>query len=63
MQEFNPANAVKVAADDVTSLRRCDVFRVLDWTPAEHRDAVAGFIAAHRPDLAGEVTECLADCG
>lgn len=62
MMTFNPALAVKVAADDVGSLRRIDVFRVLDWTPPAHRQAVADYLIRERPDLAGEVAEALADC-
>jgi hypothetical protein len=58
---FNVQSAVKVAADDVRSLRRCDVFRVLDWAPAEHRGAVADHIRAERPDLTDEVAEVLAE--
>ncbi len=56
---FDVAIAIKVAADDVTKLRRADVFRVLDWTPAENRQVVAEYIKKERPDLAGEVFDVL----
>lgn len=52
---------ITIAADSVGQLRRCDVFRVLEWCPAERRAELAGWLVAERPDLAGEVAECLAD--
>lgn len=56
---FNPEQAIKVSADDVTKLRRMDVFRVLDWTPPEHRQAVADHINDNREDLKKEVEEVI----
>jgi hypothetical protein len=58
MTEFDPKNAIRIAADDIESLRKADVYRVLDSFP-EHRDALAAYITEHRPDLKGEVDECL----
>jgi len=52
--------AIKIAADSIEQLRRCDVFRLLD-TYADDRQDMAEYIRHHRPDLAGEVTDCLMD--
>ena len=57
MQDFNPENWIRIAADSVEKLRRCDVFRVLDCRYAEAVQ-VKEFIIANRPDLADEVEEC-----
>lgn len=56
---FDPAKAVLVAADDVSRLRRCDVFRVLEWTPVRERVEVAAYLCRSRPDLVDEVTAVL----
>lgn len=61
MTDFNPALAIQVSADSIEELRRCDVFRVLEWSGAEFREVVAEYIRAHRPDLTGEVGEVLAE--
>jgi hypothetical protein len=65
VKEFNPAQAILISADSIAELRRCDVFRVLEWTAAEHRAAVAEYVSRNRPELAGEVlavlTELLTD--
>jgi len=52
-------NCIKLAADDISQLRRCDVFRVLEAADdcAVLAEAVA-FIEKARPDLAEEVAEC-----
>lgn len=55
------ASFIKVAADDIASLRKQDVDRVLSEAPAEHRQAVADYIVANRADLAEEVAECMAE--
>jgi DNA polymerase III sliding clamp (beta) subunit (PCNA family) len=52
---FDPALCVRIAADDVASLRRVDVARVLDNAPPERLDDVACYIVANRPDLRGAV--------
>lgn len=59
---YDPMMAVKLAADSIEQLRKCDVFRVLNSTmTGPNLRAVAAFITTHRPDLATEVVECLAD--
>jgi 8-oxo-dGTP pyrophosphatase MutT (NUDIX family)/alkylhydroperoxidase family enzyme len=58
---FSPEAAVKVAADDVARLRKPDVFRVIDWSPPEHRQAVADYIRTNRPELADEVADVMSD--
>lgn len=61
MNEFNAALAIHVSADRVEELRRCDVFRVLEWSAPENRPAVAEYIRGHRPDLAAEVLSVLTE--
>jgi hypothetical protein len=60
-KDFDPAQAVKIAADDITKLRKTDVFRVLEQTPAAHLNKVVAYIKSKRPDLAAEVDESRAD--
>jgi hypothetical protein len=55
---FNPASAIQIVADDVSQLRRSDVFRLLD-TYHEQRHAIAAYLRQHRPDLAEEIADCL----
>jgi hypothetical protein len=52
---------IRIAADSIGQLRRCDVFRVLDWAPPGRMMALARWIAAKRPDLKAEVAHCQAD--
>ncbi len=59
--DFNPDSAIKIAADDITKLRKPDVFRVLDWAPTEHRDSLASHIIKNRPDLKAEVDDVLSE--
>lgn len=61
--EFRPEQAIKIAADNIGSLRKPDVFRVLDWAPAEHREKLANYITSNRPELADEVKDVMADVG
>jgi hypothetical protein len=61
MNEFNPAQAILISADSIEQLRRCDVFRVLEWTPEEHRETVANYIWDNRPDLHHAISEALTD--
>ena len=57
---FDPSAFVKIAADDIASLRRCDVFRLLDSLQADdRRDAMAAYIRDHRSDLVPTVKEAL----
>jgi len=54
--------AIKIAADDVQSLRRVDVFRVLDSIQDQARmDGVAAYITDARKDLVAEVASCLGE--
>ncbi|MEZ2132483.1 MULTISPECIES: hypothetical protein [unclassified Sinorhizobium] len=53
--------AIKIAADNVQSLRVSDVFRVLEQNDAAIRKELAAFISASRPDLEDEVSESLSD--
>lgn len=46
---------IKIAADDVSKLRRSDVDRVLSSAPSERRGYLESWIIKHRPDLAEEV--------
>ena len=59
--QFDLANHIKIAADDIGSLRKSDVFRLIDWAPGEHRQTLADHITKERPDLADEVAESLED--
>jgi hypothetical protein len=55
----NPEYIIKIAADDISKLRRVDVFRVLDNCSDEELKSTAEHIKAKRPDLAIEVTSSL----
>ena len=61
MDAFNPAQAILIAADNITKLRKQDVFRVLEQTPTANINSVVVYIKSKRPDLATEVDECMAD--
>mgnify|MGYP001161868781 CR=1 FL=1 len=45
--------AIKIAADSIQTLRKQDVYRVLDWYP--QLDGLAQWIKDQRPDLVDEV--------
>ena len=66
VQAFDCAALVRVVADSVEVLRRCDVFCVLesaaDWGGSE-LSAMAEWLGARRPDLAGEIAECCEELG
>jgi hypothetical protein len=51
---------IQIAADDVSKLRKCDVFRVLD-TYREYRYQLAAWIGESRPDLEDELDDCMAE--
>lgn len=42
--KWNPANEIQSVADDIESLRPCDVYRVLAETSNEHREEMRSFI-------------------
>lgn len=50
---------IKLVADSISEVRKCDVYRLLET--AEEKDLlyVVNYIKAHRPDLVNEVDECL----
>lgn len=50
-------NLIKIAADDISKLRRQDVDRVLRSAPDERQGALESWIIKRRPDLAQEVNE------
>ena len=54
-------NLIKIAADNIQSLRKSDVFRVLEQNEASVRDELASYISVNRPDLAEEVEDCLSE--
>lgn len=58
---YDPAHTIKLAADTITALRRPDVYRVLEAVKGKQRTQLVAYIKQHRPDLAGEVDDCLAD--
>lgn len=51
--------AIKIAANDISELRKSDVFRVLEQNGLENRNRLADYISTMRPDLAGEVAEIM----
>lgn len=61
--DFRPEQAIKIAADSLETLRRADVFRVLDTYGPEHCQVLASYIKAGRPDLAEQVERVLEDLG
>lgn len=50
---------IKIAADNIETLRKSDVYRVLEQNSADIREELAAFISSERPDLAEEVADCL----
>lgn len=62
-QEFDPANHIKIAADDIASLRRQDVYRVLNAAPEGRLNSLVAWINKNRPDLSGEVHDAVIDIG
>ncbi|RZU28962.1 hypothetical protein BDD14_6548 [Edaphobacter modestus] len=44
---------IKIAADDITKLRKVDVFRVLDSCNVYERKAVSEYITSNRPGSRG----------
>lgn len=60
---FNHDQHVKIAADSIVSLRKQDVYRLLEFAPKEHRRSVADHIGKHRPEFMDEINESLSDLG
>ncbi|MBK1901980.1 MULTISPECIES: hypothetical protein [Burkholderia] len=66
MTSKNEEQFIKIAADSIASLRKTDVFRVLDTIRCDNIDGVtrsdlAGYITKMRPDLVTEVEEVMRD--
>lgn len=59
--EVSEEMLIQSAADSVSKLRRSDVDRVLEESPAKHRAGLAAYIKQNRPDLADEVDDVLSD--
>lgn len=57
-QAFNCETAIKISADNISELRKIDVYRVLD-IHFEHREILARFIIENRQDLQDEVAEVM----
>ena len=49
-QKFSPEQAIKVAADDIESLRPVDTYRVLSGTSVENREDVRQYIVKNHSD-------------
>lgn len=57
------ASIISAAADSIATLRRADVGRVLDETPAHYKLAMSHHIKERRKDLADEVDSVMAEEG
>lgn len=58
MDKFDPAQFIKIAADDISKLRKCDVWRVLtECNPSNVTDLTI-YIKENRPDLINECDDC-----
>lgn len=61
-REFDPESFIRIAADNIQSLRKCDVYRILECADmACQIESVSSYILANRPEFTGEVEECLSD--
>lgn len=59
---MNPLDLlITIAADSLASLRRVDVYRVLNEAPADQRTRLADHISTERPDLTDEVSDVLTE--
>lgn len=54
-------NLIKISADSIETLRKSDVFRVLEQNDSDVRCELAAYISAKRPDLAEEVDDCVSE--
>lgn len=59
-EPVNLDQLIIIAADSINTLRKQDVYRVLDSNP-EHMKALANYISQHRPDLADEARDVLSE--
>lgn len=60
IEKFNPEQAIKIAADSIDTLRRVDVFRVLNQYK-ENSIEIGNYIKSNRPDLVAEVDKILGE--
>ncbi len=56
---FNPDTAIAIVADDVSRIRRVDVFRLFDWCDPAERSTLANYVRSERPDLSAEIDSVL----
>ena len=59
-----PENFLKLVADDIEQLRRCDVFRLLSTAAdidAASMRVMAKYVVQHRDDLIDEVCDVIAE--
>lgn len=61
--DWKPENHVKIAADDISKLRKQDVYRLMENATGDRRAKMAEYIRQNRPELAGEVQDSLDDLG
>jgi hypothetical protein len=61
--DWKPENHVKIAADDISKLRKQDVHRLMENATGDRRAKMADYIRQNRPELAGEVQDSLDDLG
>jgi hypothetical protein len=59
LKKRTPEYIIKIAAGDVSKLRRTDVFRVLESCSDHELAGVAAYTVVNRPDLIGEVADYL----
>ena len=62
-ESWNPAGHLQIAADSPDKLRSSDVGRVLEWSPVQHRAAMADYLMQNRPDLRNEIGEVMSELG
>lgn len=61
--DWKPENHVKIAADDISKLRKQDVYRLMESATGDRRAKMADYIRQNRPELAEEVQDSLDDLG
>ena len=62
MSRFNPADHIKISADSVATLRKSDVYRVMETCPQEHLESLWNWIKANSDGrLDDEADGCYAE--
>lgn len=56
---FNPAQFSKIAADNISELKKDDVYRLLDECGSANREVMAQYIRDNRKEYILEVECCL----